>query len=269
MQNQPPAARFIYVPSDPDWCLIECDFSQGENRLTAWYANDVERLQRLSQPGFSERKLNAHIFFDIPYEDVVKDNSPEAPYGKAKKLTHGINYGEGARKIAMALDLPEKDVKEWLLKWKMANQPTVRWMEAVSKQAEREGVLTNVFGRKRWFWSSRLYTESLSMLPQSTLADMCFRAMIGLMYERIDWPVELALKVTSVLAPLPKPARLLLQVHDSLIFEAPANLVGDVIKCVKAVMEQPFAALGGFSLPTEASVAAPSCSWGEMEPYKP
>lgn len=268
MQNQPPAARYLYVPSDPTWSLIECDFSQGENRLTAWYANDQERLQRLSQPGFSEHKLNAQVFFGVPYDEVVKDNSPTAPYGKAKKLTHGINFGEGPRKIAKDLDLPEKEVKDYLLKWRLANQPTVRWMESVSSEAERNGVLCNVFGRKRWFWSSRLYSESLSMLPQSTLADMCFRAMIGLMYERIDWPAELALRVSSVLAPLPKPARLLLQVHDSLLLEAPTELIPEVIRCVKAVMEQPFQQLGGFNLPTEASIADPGCSWGEMHSYK-
>ncbi len=172
MQNQPPAARFIYVPSDPEWCLI-------------WYANDLERLARLSIPGFNEHKRNAEIFFGIPYDEVVKDNSREAPYGQAKSLTHGLVYGEGPRKIAMTLDLPEKDVREWLFKWRTANRPTVDWMEMVSKLAETSGVLTNVFSRKRWFWTNRLYGESLSFLPQSTLADCCFRAMIGLMYERI------------------------------------------------------------------------------------
>lgn len=268
MQNQPPAARFIYVPSDPEWCLIEADFSQGENRLTAWYANDQERLQRLSIPGFSEHKLNAQIFFDIPMADVVKDNSPDAPYGKAKKLTHGINYGEGARKISTVLGLPEKEVKEYLLRWRTANQPTVRWMEDVSRQAEHDGVLTNVFGRKRWFWSSRLYTEALSMLPQSTLADIMFRSMISLMYERIGWPVELALKVTEVLAPLPQPARLLLSVHDSLLLECPKDLVPEVVKCVRLAMEQPWKAMGGFNIPTETSVGEPNASWGELHSYK-
>lgn len=265
MQNQPPAARYIYVPSNSEWSLIEADFSQGENRLTAWYANDQERLQRLSTPGFSEHKLNAEIFFGVPYKEVVKDNSPDAPYGRAKKLTHGINYGEGPRKIALNLDLPEKDVRDWLYKWKLANRPTVDWMEKVSKEAEHTGVLTNVFGRKRWFWTQRLYGESLSFLPQSTLADICFRAMIGLMYERINWPIELALKASPILAPLPWPAKLLLQVHDSLVIEAPKELVPEVIKCLKAVMEQPWAQLGGFNVPAEVKAGKPNASWGELE----
>jgi DNA polymerase-1 len=269
MQNQPPAARFIYVPSDPTWCLVEADFSQGENRLTAWYANDQERLERLSQPGFSEHKLNAQIFFGIPMGDVKKDNSPEAPYGKAKKLTHGINYGEGPKKIANNLDMPFAEVRDYIYKWRVANKKTVDWMGITSKKAELDGVLTNVFSRKRWFYTNKVYTESLAFLPASTLADIIHRCTIGLMYERIGWPPERALKVTSVLAPLPQPVRLLLQVHDSLLIECPAILVPEVVRCMKSVMSQPWPQMAGFYLPVEFSVAPPSFSWGYTERYNP
>jgi len=279
MQNQPEVARYVYVPSDPEWCLIEADFASGENRLTAWYADDRERLKRLSIPGFSEHKLNANIFFGVPYEvdlekgivlvdEVVKDNDRAAPYGGAKALTHGINYGEGARKIAQNLDVEEKWVKEQLFKWRKANAATVAFQERTAATAEKEGVLTNVFDRKRWFWTQRVYTESLAFLPASTLADVCFRAMIGLLYERIGWSAELALKVSSVLAPLPFPARLLLQVHDSLLVECPKGQVAEVVKCMKAVMEQPWAAMGGFSIPAEFAVGGPGDSWGELKSYK-
>lgn len=533
-QNQPPTARYIYVPSNPEWCLIEADYSQGENKLTAYYANDLERLQRLSVPGFSEHKLNAEIFFGVPYDEVVKDNSPDAPYGRAKKLTHGINYGEGPRKIAMSLDLPEKDVRDWLFKWRERNQPTVRFQEEVSSKAARDGVLTNVFGRKRWFWcvapetrtlttdltwvsvgslkvgdklvgfdedltapcyresevthteviqaprykvvtdkgtviatpnhkwatrlqnhgyyshrwlttesltvgdtivwmckpwetensresgwlagildgeghisnfqrvngkgqgrgtvnitqktglvldkvlalcaqfqintteprptgnlttpdgrlrnvmatrltvdsprsalevigrfqptrlkqnarqlwegkpvynnqnlrdevatvlsieqiedgpvvmlststktlvtdgllshnTDRLYGESLSFLPQSTLADIIHRAGIGMMYERIGWSAEKALRASEVLAPLPWPARLLAQVHDSFLIEAPKDLVPEVVKCLTAVMQQPWPQLGGYNLTAEFEVSPPGASWGEKKSYK-
>src|SRR6202040_2686632 len=149
-----------YVPDDPTWCLVEADFASGENRLTAWYADDRERLKRLAIPGFSEHKMNANVFFGVPYEvdleagkiivdEVVKDNNRDAPYGMSKALTHGINYGEGARKIAQTLDIEEKWVKEQLFKWRQANLATVAFQERTAAQAEKEGVLTTVFGRKR------------------------------------------------------------------------------------------------------------------------
>lgn len=268
MQNQPPDARFVFIPSDPEWCFVEADFSSGENRLTALYAHDHDRLRRLATPGFNEHKLNASIFFGIPVEEIEKDNDPDKPYGKGKKINHGMNYGEGARKIAQDNDLDEKEVKEAIHRWKLANPLTVSWQDRTTRQAEREGVLTNAFGRKRWFWTTNTYTESLAFLPQSTLADIIFKAMIGLMYERIELAPDLALKASSVLAPLPMPARLLLQVHDSLLVECPKDSVGAVIKAMKATMEQSWTQLGGYVIPVEFKVGGPGESWGEVKAWK-
>jgi DNA polymerase I-like protein with 3'-5' exonuclease and polymerase domains len=91
--------------------------------------------------------------------------------------------------------------------------------------------------------------------------------MIALMYERIGWPLENVLKLgLEVVEPLPKSATLLLQVHDALIVECPAEMVDEVVGVMKRVMEQPFRELGGFSIPVSASVGD---SWGEMEGWKP
>lgn len=266
LQQQPPEAKFAYVPSDPEWCFVEADYASGENRLTALYANDTDRLRRLATPGYNEHKLNASIFFEVPIEEIDKDD-PEGPYKKGKSITHGINFGEGARKIAQDNDFDEKEIRKAIDNWRRANPCTVSWQQRTSSSAEREGVLTNAFDRKRWFWTTSTYTESLAFLPQSTLADMIYRAMIGLYYERINWPVELALKASPVLAPLPLPARLVLQVHDSLLVETPVALVPQVIDCLEKCMAQPWTQLGGYSIPAEFKVGGAGHSWGELKPY--
>lgn len=268
MQNQPPEAKYVYVPSDPEWCFVEADFSSGENRLTALYAHDHDRLRRLATPGYNEHKHNASIFFNIPIEEIVKDADPDLPYAKGKKINHGLNYGEGARKIAQDNGLDEKEVRQAIDNWRRANPHTVSWHDRTTKTAQRDGVLTNVFGRKRWFWTTSTYTESLAFLPQSSLADIIYRAMIGLLYERINWPAELALKASPVLSPLPYPARFLLQVHDSLLVECPKEIIPQVIAAMKATMQQPWTQLGGYSFPAEFKVGEPGASWGELEAYK-
>jgi uracil-DNA glycosylase family 4 len=270
LQNQPESARYIYVPSHPDWCLIDIDFGSIENRLTAWYSNDRERLNRWAlDPNFNEHKWTTSVMFGIPIEDVIKDNDRDAPYGKAKRIGHGRNYGMGVKKICNLFDLEFSEVKDAVEKLTKAMPVLTRWQAEVAAQAKRDGVLTNAFGRKRWFVPlGNWYTEALSFLPQSTAADIIFRAMIGLMYERIGWPVEKALKVVQVVEPLPQPARLLLQVHDSLVFEAPAGQVDEVVGVVRRVMTQPFRELGGYSIPVGVQVAPAGCSWGEVKPYK-
>lgn len=266
LQNITEAARYLYIPRHEGWSIIDVDYSGIENRLTAYFADDQERLNRfLTIPDYSEHKHAVEVFFGIPYKDVEKDNDKDAPYGKAKRIVHGSNYGMGAKKISLMYDMDFAETKELLFKWKKALGKTTEWQEQLAAQAKREGVLTTPFGRKRWFYTSSAYTESLSFLPQSAAADVIFRAMLGLTYERIGWPLEQVQRVVPYVESLPKPCNLLVQVHDSLIIECPNEMVPQVVGILKRVMEQPWPELGGFSLPIGIAVGP---SWGECEPYK-
>jgi DNA polymerase I-like protein with 3'-5' exonuclease and polymerase domains len=91
-------------------------------------------------------------------------------------------------------------------------------------------------------------------LPQSTAADIIYRAMLGLMYERVGLTGQQAQKVCPLIGTLPRPCRLLLQVHDSLVFECPNDLVDEVKATLKAVMEQPWKELNGLVIPVSIKV---------------
>lgn len=265
LQNVPESARFLYVPSEPGWKIIDVDFSQIENRLTAYFAGDVQRLKRFADyPDFSEHKYLASKFLNIPYDEVEKSSDAESPYSRAKKIVHGVNYAEGALKISKINDIPFQDVKAIMNLWKGEIRETVKWQARVAGEAEKAGFLTTPFGRKRWFYTASKYTESISFMPQSTAADIIFRVMIALMYERVGWPEELVKKVVKVYEPLPEPARLLLQVHDSLILEAPEELVPTVVSGIRRVMLQGWPELGGFSIPIGIKVGD---DWGSAETY--
>jgi DNA polymerase-1 len=266
LQNIPPAARVIYVPSQEDWVIIEADFSGIENKLAAHFAGDTERLTRfLKDKNFSEHKYAASLFFDIPMSEVEKDNASDSPYGKAKHIVHGADGGVGAQKISRMYDLDFKEVKQLLAQWKSEIAPTIRWQEVCANEAKYKGFLTNPFSRKRWFWTTAVYTESLRFLPQSSGADILYRALIAMMYERIGWPVEKVSQIVRVWEPLPQPARLLLTVHDSATFEAPRSQVDDVVGVIRRVMEQPWPELGGMNIPIGVAVGP---SWGEVEKYE-
>lgn len=265
LHNVTEAARCLYVPRHRDWSLVDIDFSSIESRLTAYLANDQARLQKyLTIPDYSEHKYLASVLTGCDYNDVVKDNSRDAPYGRAKAVVHGANYALGAKKMSMMNDMPLDVTKEILDRWKQEIRETVVWQAKTADQARRDGFLTTPFGRKRYFYTSSLYTESLAFLPQSTAADIIFRCMIALMYERIDWPLEDVAKVVQYIEPLPRPANLLLCVHDSLVFECPNDLLPKLIGVAQRVMTQPWPELGGFSIPISIAVGP---SWGETEKY--
>jgi DNA polymerase I-like protein with 3'-5' exonuclease and polymerase domains len=259
LQNIPESVRCIYVPSHPGWKIVDVDYSNIENRLTAILAGDKERLKKYEDPKHSDYKVLVNRAYGIPYEEIIKDNSREAPYGKCKAIVLGINYGLGAKKISKIHDIPLKEVHHLLDTWKSEIKLTSLWQQKTAELAGREGVLTTPFSRKRWFWTSSAYTESLAFLPQSCAADIIFRAMLGLMYERISWPLANVLKVCPVAKPIPTGSNLLLQVHDSLVFESRPDTVDELVETVKLVMEQPWKELGGYSIPISVKIGD---SWG-------
>lgn len=266
LQNIPESARYVYVPSHPTWRFLEVDYSQLENRLTAWFANDSARLARLSEPGFSEHKWLASEFFSIPYAEVVKDNDKDAPYGKAKRIGHGTNYGMGAKKIAALYDMDLAEVKRLLEQWRILNATTVQWQTRTADEAKRAGVLVNPFGRKRWFYTDSYYTEALSFLPQSTGADIMHRSAIGLLYNRVGLGRDYINSYITLAEPIPVECRLVLQVHDSFLFEGPGELMLETARIVKHVMEQPWPELNGLAIPIEPKLGDAGASWGELEP---
>jgi uracil-DNA glycosylase family 4 len=264
MQQIPPAAKYVYVPSHPDWEFLEVDYSQIENRLTAYFAGDEARLNRyLTIDGFSEHRYAASVFLGVPYDEVEKDNDKDTPYGKAKRIVHGVNYGMGARKISLLYDMQEAEVKQLLTKWKAEIAPTIAWQAKQAETAKRQGWLANPFGRKRWFYTDNYYTESLSTIPQGTAADVIFRAMIGLYFDRVGLSPEEARMVCPIVGPLPRPAKLLLQVHDSLVFEYPREMREEVLEVVEKVMTQGWPELGGMNIPIASKYG--SSSWQELE----
>lgn len=266
LQNITEAAKFIYVPRHEGWSLVEADFSQIENRLTAWFANDTDRLGRfLADPDYSEHKWAAAMIFDLDYNLIEKDNDKDAPYGRGKRINHGSGYGLGAKKLALMYDLEFKEVKAQQDKLKAAMPLTVAWQRRIGEQVKRDQLLVTPFLRKRWLYTSSSYTEGLSFLPQSTAADIMFRSMLALMYERISWPLERVQQVVQYVEPLPLPALLLVSVHDSLVIECPDALIPNVVGCLRRVMQQPWRELGGFNIPVEVKTGK---SWGEMSKYK-
>lgn len=265
MQNVSPKAKFIYVPNHDDWCWIEGDFSSLENTLAAYFANDEDRLRRMNEPGFNEHKWLANQIYGIPIADIDKSSWQ---YDRAKHTNHGADAGMGPRKMSMQYNVPEKDCRDLLLMWKKLNWKSAQWQDRIGNQAVRDGILRNPFGRKRWFWSQSSYTEGIRMMLQGTGADICIRSMIGLLYERINWPAEFALKASQVLAPLPRPATLNVQVHDSLLVATPLNLLEECQDAMQKTMTQPWPELGGFQFKVAFKIGKPGASWAEIKERK-
>lgn len=260
IQNQPGKVRFMYVSRYEDGRIVAADFSGIENRLTAHMAGDRARATWLADPEYSEHKGLVSSFYDIPYDLVEKSHEKDSPYAICKIICHGTDRCMGADKISKQFDLDFNTVKKLQFAWKKKISDTISWQRRIMGEAERRGLVENVFGRKMWVWQSGSGPAAVSFYPQSTAADVIFRVMIGIYYDRIGWPEEWARKVCPFLENLPADCILFIQVHDELVVDSPKERVEEVKRILNKIMTQPWPELKGLTLPVAIEVGE---SWGD------
>lgn len=288
IQNQPKSVRKIYIPDYTDWSFLELDYASAENMLTAYLAKDYSRLERLRQPGYSEHLDLARALFDLPNLEKGSKEPVSVTWTEAKKtititstqdklydvgkiVNHLGNYGGGYKKVSEVLEsegffYSKAKCKQFVKIRQELNPATALWQEATIEQANRDGYLRNAFGRIRWFSSRSSATQALAFLPASTLADIIIRAMVA------HYPVQFQQEIINLQLErtgyFEKLWRISAQVHDSLLLQGPSDYVLAQAAITKAVMEQPWQALQGFSLATEVKIGAPGDSWGQLKVVK-
>lgn len=260
IQNQPGKVRFMYVSRFDGGSIVAADFSGIENRITSYLARDRRRSERLADKNFSEHKYLVSSFYNIPYDLVEKSHDKDSPYAICKIICHGTDRCMGADKISKQFDLELDTVKKLQFAWKSEIRDTIAWQKRVMAEAVRTGVVTNPFGRKLWIWTSGSGPEAVSFFPQSSAADVIFRAMLGLYYDRIGWPLSWVKRVCPVVDPLPAGTKLFIQVHDELVVDSPSESVEIVRTKLRNVMSQAWAALAGMILPVSIEQGP---SWGD------
>jgi DNA polymerase-1 len=213
-------ACFIAEPGD---LLVSADYSQVELRLLAHIAGE-DVLKQIFRRGEDVHTATACRVFG-----VTPDQIDPGMRSKAKMINYGIVYGLSAYGMADRLDIPQSEADEFIQRY-MAGFPAVgRFIEKAIAQGTEHGYVSTLFGRRRQVpelrarrWDLRKQGErfAVNMVIQGTAADIMKVAMV-----RCDHAItEAGLK-----------SKLVLQIHDELLFEGPAD-EADQIKSI-AVQE--------------------------------
>jgi DNA polymerase-1 len=215
MQNLPMEFR-RYLLADEDCLMFNMDLSQAENRVVA-YISPEPLMIRAFETGIDIHSQTGGLISGLPIDDVRqqdKDNLPcSLGSGDAswrfwgKKANHGLNYDLGYKTFALYYEIPEADAKFIVDKYHTA-YPGVRQYHAwIRHQLGQGRTIENCFGRKRLFldrWGDELFKSAYSYIPQSTVADKINREGLSYIYYNQE---------------LFRPVDLLLQVHDSIVFQ--------------------------------------------------
>ncbi len=236
--------RHAFV-AEPGNKLISADYSQIELRLVAHVAG-IEGLRDAFAHGADIHAITASQVFGVPVEGM-----DPALRRRAKAINFGIIYGISAFGLAAQLGIPQGEAKAYIEAY-FARFPEIRaYMERTKEEARDKGYVTTLFGRKVFTpgikdknGAMRAFAERAAINGpiQGGAADIIKRAMIRL--------------APILKAEVPE-TRLLLQVHDELVLEAPEAKAEMTVAVVKRVMES--AATLSVPLLAEAGIAD---SWG-------
>ncbi len=212
-----------FVPGTPDSRLISADYSQIELRILAHLSGDEGLIQAFREDHDIHRATAAQIFGTAP-GDVTSEMRRQA-----KAVNFGVVYGISPYGLARNIGISTGDAAEFIDRY-FARYPGVRaWIDATLEQARRDGYCRTLMNRRRYVpeinSGDRVVRQAAERVVtntpvQGTAADVIKVAML-----RLDEALR------------DSPARMLLQVHDELVIEAPAAIAEDVAQTVREIME--------------------------------
>ncbi|MDF2858270.1 MAG: polymerase [Neobacillus sp.] len=217
--------RQAFVPSEPGWLIFAADYSQIELRVLADIAGDEKLIQAFKDD------LDIHTKTAMEVFHVDKDEVTSNMRRQAKAVNFGIVYGISDYGLSQSLGITRKEAGQFIDRY-LATYPGVKdYMDDIIHSAKQKGYVTTVMQRRRYLpeitsrnFNIRSFAERTAMNTpiQGSAADIIKKAMIDM----ADALKDLGLKT-----------RLLLQVHDELIFEAPEEEIETLKKLVPDVME--------------------------------
>jgi DNA polymerase-1 len=237
--------REVFV-ADAGCVLLSADYSQIELRILAHVSGDEVLLDAFTR-GIDIHTRTASEIFGVPEESVTPDMRRIA-----KTVNFGVIYGISPFGLSEALGIPQKDAALYIEQYFTSHGGVKRYIEDVLASARDKGYVTTLLGRKRPIPEirsgnvmARQQAERIAMNTpiQGAAADLIKLAMIRI-WKRLR---ERSLKT-----------RMVLQIHDELVFEAPEEEVDEVKALVAGEMEQALP----LSVPIKVEIGAGN-NWAE------
>jgi len=218
--------RQAFIPSNSDWVILAADYSQVELRVLAHISNDENLVQAFQDD------LDVHTKTAMDVFGVNADEVTSLMRRQAKAVNFGIVYGISDYGLSQNLNISRKEAAIFIEKYFAVFSGVQQYMKDIVEKAKNDGYVTTLLNRRRYLpeirssnFNLRSFAERTAMNTpiQGTAADIIKLAMIKVVEKMQEK------KLTS---------KMLLQVHDELIFEVPPSEIEQMKELVKDTMEQ-------------------------------
>ncbi|MED1740335.1 DNA polymerase I [Bacillus swezeyi] len=217
--------RQAFVPSQKGWLMFAADYSQIELRVLAHISKDKNLIEAFTNDMDVHTKTAMDVFH------VSEEEVTPAMRRQAKAVNFGIVYGISDYGLSQNLGITRKEAAAFIERYFNSSQGVKEYMEETIQEAKQKGYVTTLLSRRRYIpeltsrnFNLRSFAERTAMNTpiQGSAADIIKKAMIQMAEKLKEKDLQ---------------AKLLLQVHDELIFEAPEEEIKELEKLVPEVME--------------------------------
>lgn len=234
--------RSAFIPED-GFTLVGIDYSQIELRLLAHFSGDEALVDAFNND------------LDIHYQTAVKIFGEDEAKDKrsiAKSINFGLLYGMGSKKLGDTLGISSKDAKNYIESYFKAFKSVKDYLKSIEDFAHINGYIKTLLNRKRLFdfqnanamVKAAYLREAVNTMFQGSAADLIKLSM-----------VEIHKKYKNN-----NNVRMLLQIHDELIFEIKEDIADEIIKELKEIMENVYK----LNIPLKVSIARGN-SWQKLK----
>jgi len=217
--------RQAFIPSEANWVMLAADYSQIELRVLAHISNDENLIQAF------KKNMDVHTKTAMDIFGVTEQEVDPLMRRQAKAVNFGIVYGISDYGLSQNLNISRKEAKAFIDKYFAVFSGVKTYMNEIIEKAKKDGYVSTLFNRRRFLpdinssnFNIRSFAERTAMNTpiQGTAADIIKIAMVN---------------IAKLMEQREYVSRMLLQVHDELIFEVHPDELEEMKVLVKETME--------------------------------
>ncbi|MFO0956183.1 MAG: DNA polymerase I [Isosphaeraceae bacterium] len=244
--------RQAFIPGEPGWSLLTADYSQIELRVLAHYCDDPALVKAFAEDRDIHSVVASRIF-GVGESAVTKDQRRVA-----KTVNFGVIYGLSAFGLAGRLGISQTDAAQFIAAYFDEYAGVDAFITRTLEQAQKEGRVTTILGRRRAINGIKNTTGRNRNLAERTAVNTVIQGSAADLIKRAMLEVDRRLRSEGL------KARMLLQIHDELVFEAPDQELPALAKLVREAMTTALA----LKVPIQIDIAA-GPNWLDVQEMPP